>query len=379
MADESDKQSALTEEEERLIAEFEAERNVKKESEETAEAESETAAALDNSAAADNEAPAAGHEPENGISEPQSPQRAVSEADWKLRELQLRIEIEEELRPMLEKEIKHKFEAELRKKIEAEKNARQEEILAKLQKIERIEQGNNAEMKLEMMKKLEETMRETLHAKIKEEIREEMRREVEEEREKKKAELLKKLETQKRVENNIMAQKQKVKEEQERTGNIAISHGDKMVLLRLYEETMKILTQLMEARMTKAKADSIMAKSVEAAIKKNPDVLKRMNVGIDGKPRTDGGIDTARLLSNMNAMAVPEEKKTAALFKALMDIFDERIIGAEVATDLETKDRMMTELLNRINKIFEKSEYNRKMGQLFTKYIVPSTSLLNRE
>ncbi len=361
MTEESEKQSMLTEEEERLIAEFEAERNKR------------AAADINKKTEVSENKPE--EEKDFGLIAESRPPAVLTEEEWKLREMRLRIEIEEELRPIIEKEVKQKFEAELRKKIEAEKNAKQEEILAKLHKIEMIEQINSEEM----MKKLEETMRETLRAKLKEEIKEEMRREIEEERERKKAELLKKLETQKRIETNIMVQKQKVKEEQERSGNIAISHGDKMVLLRLYEETMKIFSQLLEARVAKNKADSIMVKSIEAAMKKNPDILKRMNVGIDGKPRTDGTIDTARLISNMNAMAVPDEKKTAALFKALMDIFEERIIGAEVATDLETKDRIMTELLNRINKIFEKSEYNRKMGSLFTKYIVPSTSLLNRE
>jgi hypothetical protein len=269
------------------------------------------------------------------------------EADVALREKEMRKKIEAEL------------EARIRRDVEFERNKKQEEIIKKLELIESIE-SKNARLQEDELKKS---------------LKEEMKKEIEEEREKKKAELLKKLETSQKSTITDQLKKEKVRQEVQKRGAVAIAHSEKLVLLRLFEETQKILMELMTAYMSAKKVETIFARSVEKAEKKNPEVLKKATVDKDGKIRHDGSMELARVLSNVNALTVPEEKKSLLFFAALQDIFDERILEAELGTDLETKDKIMSALLAKVDRVFAKSEFNRKMGNYFMEYIVPNTSM----
>lgn len=273
------------------------------------------------------------------------------EADVALREKEMRKKIEAEL------------EARIRRDLEFERNKKQEEIIKKLEMIEGIE-AKNARLQEEEIKKS---------------LKEEMKKEIEEEREKKKADLLKKLETAQKSTMAEQLQKEKVRKDTQKQGAVIIAHSEKLVLLRLFEETQKILMELMTAYMAAKKVEAIFVKSVEKAEKKNPEVLKKASVDKDGKNRHDGSVEVARVLSNVNALPGGEEKKSLMFFKALQDIFDERIIEAETATDLETKDKIMSALLTKVDRVFAKSEFNRKMGNYFMEFIVPNTSMTSGE
>ncbi|HPN64333.1 MAG TPA: hypothetical protein PK247_03900 [Candidatus Goldiibacteriota bacterium] len=273
------------------------------------------------------------------------------EADVALREKEMRKKIEAEL------------EARIRRDLEFERNKKQEEIIKKLEMIEGIE-AKNARLQEEEIKKS---------------LKEEMKKEIEEEREKKKADLLKKLETAQKSTMAEQLQKEKVRTDTRKQGAVIIAHSEKLVLLRLFEETQKVLMELMTAYMAAKKVEAIFVRSLEKAAKKNPDVLKKASVDKDGKIRNDGSVEVARILSNVNALSGGEEKKTLMFFKALQDIFDERIIEAETGTDLETKDKIMSALLAKVDRVFAKSEFNRKMGNYFMEYIVPNTSMTSGE
>jgi hypothetical protein len=262
-----------------------------------------------------------------------------------------------------EQDLRRKIEAELetrlRRELELERNKKQEEILKKLEKIESIEF------------KTSEITEKELRSRMKADIM----REIEEERQRKKEELLKKIEMNQKASAQLEMQREKVRHEQQKEGATAVTHTEKLVLLRLFEDTQKILHELMGSYLTTKKVEHIFSVSVTNAVKKNPDVLKKINLDRDGKPKQDGSIEVARVLANVNALEVSEDKKSMLFFRALRDIFDERVVEIETAIDVETREKIVSELLNRINRIFGKNEYNKKMGAYFMDFIVPNTSL----
>jgi len=303
---------------------------------------------------------------------------------------EMKARIEAELREKLEKEIKEKIEAEARKKaeesrkeieqkirkeLEDEEKRKKEEILKKLQVLKQMEEDKKAEeekhKKEEMLKQFMELKKEDdekraqQESELREKMKEQLRMEIEEERKRKRQEIL----------NKLDAVKQESETMQKSLLSLKMSNDEKTAMLTLFEECQRVFLDLFSIRGERKKAEILFLKAGNAAALKNIDVLKKVFFDKDGKQRENGSIEIPRFLSNINALTVPEEDKSRMLFKALREIFDERLIAVETATNIEIKDSVLSDLLRRLDKITARAAQSKRVKDLFMENVVPNTSL----
>ncbi|HDT15221.1 MAG TPA: hypothetical protein ENN55_03335 [Firmicutes bacterium] len=306
---------------------------------------------------------------ENAGEQPEKETAAVKEAAVDMDEV--RKKIEEETRERVERELKERIENETREKYEMYLRAKLEnEIRSRIEK----ENSEKQAKILETLEKIHEA--ESKKSSVsEEEIKEKIKKEMEEERKKKQAALMSKLDGIKMNSRRVEEQKKFVAEKKIESGEIALSHTDRLILVRLFEEIQKILAELVGSYTDAKKVEKMFFKAADTAIKKNPEIMKKAITDREGRLRTDGSLETARIMANVNAYPGTEAKRSRAFFKGLRDVFEERLIACEIATDIDTRERITSELMRRMTKVFSKNDYNRKMGKIFMQHIMPDTSL----
>ncbi|MFP4466343.1 MAG: hypothetical protein ACLFP1_04765 [Candidatus Goldiibacteriota bacterium] len=272
---------------------------------------------------------------------------------------EMREKIEKETREKYENYLRLKLENEIRSRVEKENSEKQAKILQTLEKIHEAESRKS-------------TISE-------DSIKEKIKKEMEEERKKKQAALMSKIDNMKMHSQRVEEQKRHIKDEKEKSGEIALSHTDRLILARLFEETQKILIQLFVPYTDMKKAEKMFLKAADTAIKKNSEVLKKAVIDKNGRFKTDGSLEIPRIMANVNAYPGTEANRSRAFFKGLRDIFEERLIACEIATDLDTRERITSELMRRMTKVFSKNDYNKKMGKIFMEHIMPDTSLQSED
>lgn len=218
----------------------------------------------------------------------------------------------------------------------------------------------------QMKKKIEEETR----AKVEAEMRDKIKSELEQERARKKEETLRKIDVLKKESVAAAAAAAAAAPQ-----GLVLSYGEKMSLINMFEQTQKMLGAILSKFMRRTPVDTMFLKTLDKCIEKHQAVLKKTDTNQYGKVRADGSLEVARLASNLNALSGPEDRKNEAFFKALKDIFEDRLIATELALGIETKDDILSNLLMQMDKVFGKKEYSGRLKDIFHEKIVPDTTL----
>jgi len=355
----------LSDEEERLLAEFEQERSLAKK-----QMESEVREEIRNELA-DEVREVMEKEVHGGIDD---------EVQARLKEhFDLRKKVEEDLRKQIEEETKEKLQQEieekLRKEIEERERLKKEELLQKIQALKKLEEEKEMwaeEIKKEAVKELEknsvpkepaaEEKKET-EEEMKKRLKEELLKEIEEERKKKKEALLQKLSG--------------VREAAESTKPAAggLGHDEKVIILQLFEESQRMMNVFLVKRLNRQDVDAVYVKTLEKAAEKFPDVLRKTMYDMKGDAAKNGAINTSRAMSNVNSLPLAEDKKPRKMFEALKFLFEERVIQMELKTSPEIKNQVIAEVLDKMKKSMERKQYAPKIQSIFLKQIMPDTAL----
>jgi hypothetical protein len=217
-----------------------------------------------------------------------------------------------------------------------------------------------------LKRRVEEETRKKLEA----EMREKIKQELTDEKQKKKEEILKKIE-----QSKMQSAAEAAAAAAAAPAGLTTNYSEKMNLINMFEQSQKMLALLLSKLMRRNPVDTMFLKTLEKAMEKFQDVLKKVDCNQYGKVRTDGSIEVARLAANLNAMYMPEGKKTEKFLNALKDIFEERLIAVELALGIETKDEILSNLLMQAEKVFSKKEYQQRLRDIFNEYIIPDTTL----
>ena len=196
-------------------------------------------------------------------------------------------------------------------------------------------------------------------------MKDEIKKEMEEERARKKQEILSRLDSVKTQSDEF----------QKKLGEVTLNYSEMTSMILLFEESQKIFLQILSARTDKKTAQNIFFKAVLTAEKKMPEVLKRVITDKNGNLKSDAVLESARYVANINALQLPEPQKAAKFTAGLREIFDERIIAAEVATNIQAKEFMIGELITKLNQVILKGAFGKKINDLFMGQVVPNTSL----
>ncbi|PKL91225.1 MAG: hypothetical protein CVV21_08405 [Candidatus Goldiibacteriota bacterium HGW-Goldbacteria-1] len=197
--------------------------------------------------------------------------------------------------------------------------------------------------------------------------------ELDPERLKKREELLRRLE-----ENDKKAQAAAkiIPVQQQAAAKTAVfSYNEIVMMISLFDASQQIFMALLSKLIKKTPVLNMFLKTLEKAMKNNPEILKKADLNSKGSARADGSLEPARVFSNYNILQEPAEKKLFKFFAALRDVFEERLIAVEMAAGIETKDEVMSNILIQSEKLFYKKEYPKKLTHAFFEHVVPSTTL----
>ncbi|MBN2753710.1 MAG: hypothetical protein JXR81_02460 [Candidatus Goldbacteria bacterium] len=198
--------------------------------------------------------------------------------------------------------------------------------------------------------------------------------ELDPERLKKREELLRKLE-----ENDRKAAEAAAKtiptEPQAVPKTAVFSYNEIIMMISIFDASQQIFMALLSKLIKKTPVLNMFLKTLEKAMKNNPEILRKADLNSKGGARADGSLEPGRVFSNYNALQEPAEKKLFKFLAALRDIFEERLIAVEMAAGIETKDEVMSNILIQSEKLFYKKEYPKKLTYAFFKHVVPNTTL----
>jgi hypothetical protein len=380
----------LTDEEEALLREFEAER-IKQKAQLDAEVKNEVRRELADEIKSVMEKEAAGaikNDVEKAVNEEMDSQVRHEVETVVIDAEQMRREMETELRGKIEAETRVKLEEEFRKKIEVEARKRVEESRAEIEeKIRKEMEEKEKTRKEDILKKInvlkkmddekpddeeaqtgaakEEILRDIPGGQVKDKqlqedemknrIREQLKKEMDEERARRKQDILKRLEAID-SKNNVAPTK---------PGDIVLNYNEMTSLILLFEESQKAFFNILVSKTDKKEAQSVFFKSVLSAEKKMPDVLKRVIIDRAGNLKHDGSPEAARIIANINAIDVNDAEKAKKLAAGLRVIFEERLNAAQSATTPEIKGIMTVQLADKIKSIVLKATCGKKVSDIF--------------
>lgn len=194
----------------------------------------------------------------------------------------------------------------------------------------------------------------------------------EETRRKKREENLRKIEE---------AKKESVKYVQElsRPKHENLDFRERLLLINMFEQSQKMLAILLSKLIKRKPVETMYMRTLQKAVKMHPEVLKRADINQHGKERQDGTLEVARVASNVNWIGAPEPVKNEKLYRALREIFEERLIAVEVATELATKEEVLSNLLEQSERAFTSGKYGATLNRIFFEKIIPDTTLKQGE
>jgi len=194
--------------------------------------------------------------------------------------------------------------------------------------------------------------------------------ELDPEKVKKREELLKKIE-----ENEKKAAELRDEKPAGGAKSRVFSYNEIIMMISLFDASQQIFGVLLSKLIKKAPVMTMFLKTLEKAMKTNPEILRKADLNSKGGARADGSLEPARVFSNYNTLQGTAENKLMKFFSALRDIFEERLIAVEMASGIETKDEIMSNILIQSEKLFYKKEYPEKLTRAFFEYVVPNTTL----
>jgi len=194
--------------------------------------------------------------------------------------------------------------------------------------------------------------------------------ELDPEKVKKREELLRKIE-----ENEKKAAELRAEKPAAGAKSRVFSYNEIIMMISLFDASQQIFGALLSKLIKKAPVMTMFLKTLEKAMKTNPEILRKADLNSKGGARADGSLEPARVFSNYNTLQDTAENKLMKFFAALRDIFEERLIAVEMASGIETKDEIMSNILIQSEKLFYKKEYPGKLTRAFFEYVVPSTTL----
>ncbi len=349
----------LTEEEEKLLAEFENERRSARENLDT-EIRDEVKNELTEEVKEVME-----REAQGGIEQEVEEKLKTYAGIKKQAEEDIRKKIEEETKEKIRKETEEK----IRREIEERERAKKEELLQKIQNLKKIEEEKEMwaeEIKKEARKEAEksfsadsgEAQKET-EEEMRVRMKKELLREIEEERKRKKEELLKKLSGDKK---------------EAPAGKPGISQDENVIILQLFEESQRMMSVFLAKRLKQKEVDSIFKATLAAAVEKFPGILRKSVYDFRGELTKTGELNTSRVISNVKALPAPPEKRPEMMFEALRFIFAERVRKMEAKTSGDIKKQIMGEVTDKMKKSIERKGYGPKIVSIFIKRIIPAGS-----
>lgn len=235
------------------------------------------------------------------------------------------------------------------------------------QEEEKILKNYEEDVKKENQSKIETKEATDINAlkkQIEEEMREKLRKEFEEERIKKREEVLKKL-----------GEIKEPTEQQQTQAKVLTNYSEKISLLQIFEQSQNIFKNLLSKLIKRTPVETMFLKTLEKAMQKHPDVLRKADFNQYNKVRVDGSIEIGRVAANLNSLYMPEDKKEIKFFNALHDIFEERLIATELAVGIETKDEIISKLITQMEEILKAKNISTKLINIFMEKIVPSTTI----
>lgn len=194
----------------------------------------------------------------------------------------------------------------------------------------------------------------------------------EEIRRKKREENLRKIEEAKKESVKYAQELQKPKHEN-------LDFKERLLLINMFEQSQKMLAILLSRIIKRKPVETMYVRTLDKAIKSNPEVLKRADINQHGKERQDGTLEIARVASNVNWIGAPEPVKNEKLYSALREIFEERLIAVEVATELATKEEVLSNLLAQTERAFSAGKYGATLNRIFFEKVIPDTTLKQGE
>ncbi len=157
--------------------------------------------------------------------------------------------------------------------------------------------------------------------------------------------------------------------------NFTMTYGERIALIQLFDRAQKILAELLGKLIKKKPVNTMFLKTLEQAIEKHNEVLKKVDYNQNGKLKNDGIIEAGRLIANINALQGGEDIKTKKVIEALEDIFEERLIAIEIALGSQVKNEIMSKLFRQFGKITENVLFTQKVKSIFMDFVVPSTAI----
>jgi len=176
------------------------------------------------------------------------------------------------------------------------------------------------------------------------------------------------------------APEQKTSQQNSRkAANPTMTYGERIALIQFFERAQKILADLLGRLIKNKPVNTMFLKTLEQAIDKHNEVLKKVDYNQQGKLKNDGTIEAGRLIANINALQGGEDIKTKKVIDALEDIFEERLIAIEIALGKQVKNEIMSKLFLQVEKISENALFTKRVKSVFMEFIVPSTSIKTGE
>jgi hypothetical protein len=211
--------------------------------------------------------------------------------------------------------------------------------------------------------------------KLEAQLREKIKKELEEEQKKKKEATLRRIEEVKKQSASYQAELSK---KQPAKGG-SLPYASVISLLNMFEQSQKVFAVVLGKLIKKQAVETMFARTMQKAVEKYPDVLKKAGINQAGKLREDGSLEMPRVAANFNALYLPEEKRAERFFASLRYLFEERLIATELATSLEIKDEVISTIMMQTEKIFEKKGYDGEVRSIFMEHIVPNTTMKSGE
>lgn len=275
---------------------------------------------------------------------------------------------------ILTAETKELFESDFTTSTEEDARKKEEEILKEYE---------DARVEIEKEKMPEPSAASAVEAqelkrRLEDEMRERIKKELEDAAARKKEETLKRLEAVKqdsKAYQDSLAAKSAEAAAAPADRGILTTHAEKITLMQMFDHSQKALFNILIKLIRKNAVETMYIKTLEKAMAKNRDVLRKVDHNNLGQVRIDGSLEMGRLAANVNALYAPEAKKNEMFLAALNDIFEERLIATELATSIETKDDVMSTLLNQLEQAFPKKGIDRRLIDIFIGHIVPSTTV----
>lgn len=148
-------------------------------------------------------------------------------------------------------------------------------------------------------------------------------------------------------------------------------------LAAMFEETREEMLRQVSDKIGKKAAQTMMKKTLAKVAKLHLDIYGRAAVTAKNELREDGALDIERL--SRAFYAVPQDKRSGTLQKALYELIEMRFIAVELGLGARTKGFVVSKTLDALDKAFKKKAYDPGLIKWYQNDVIPSTALSEGE